>query len=85
MVNVNYCNVNENEQTWLYCHFIKIIKVPETNIQSTALSQKHVFYKNKNKKLDIFENETLPFLQIKEIINYTSGVNLWEKIVLWWR
>ena len=49
MVNVNYCNVNENEQTWLYCHFIKIIKVPETNIQSTALSQKHVFYKNKKK------------------------------------
>ena len=32
----------KNGQIWLYCHFNKIIKGPETNFQSQALSQKYV-------------------------------------------
>ena len=32
----------KNGQIWLYCHFNKIIKGPETNFQSQTLSQKYV-------------------------------------------
>ena len=36
----------------------------------------------KTQKSRYLENETLFFLQIKKIINYTSSAALWERIVL---
>ena len=36
----------------------------------------------KTQKFKYPENETLFFLQIKKIINYTSRATLWQKIIL---
>ena len=33
---------NKNWQILFYCHFIEIIKGPETSFQCSVLSQKHV-------------------------------------------